>query len=86
MIVGSVMQISMFVTPVMWKPSQLSERAQLIVYLNPLAAYLELLRAPLMGRVPDVHHYLTVLIVIGVLLLGFFTIFLNSRRRLVYWL
>lgn len=86
MIVTSVMQISMFVTPVMWKPSQLSERAQLVVYLNPLAAYLELLRAPLVGRVPDFHHYLTVLVVMGVLLLGFFTIFLNSRRRLVYWL
>lgn len=86
LLIGSVMQISMFLTPVMWKPSQLSENAQIIAIVNPLAAYLELLRAPLMGTVPEIHHYLNASIVLGVLGMGFFTGFLRSRRRLLYWL
>ena len=53
MIVTSVMQISFFVTPVMWQAQQLTERAQLVVHWNPLAAFLELLRAPLLGHVPS---------------------------------
>ena len=31
MIIGSIMQISFFITPVMWKPDQVTERAQVLV-------------------------------------------------------
>lgn len=86
LLVTSVMQISMFLTPVMWKPEQLAPPAMVLVHYNPLAAFLDMLRAPLMGAVPGPHAYAMVLAVLGVLLLGFFTLFLYSRRRLVYWL
>ncbi|MFE8644861.1 ABC transporter permease [Sphingomonas sp. NCPPB 2930] len=86
MIVTSLMQIAMFLTPVMWQPSQLSERAQLIVHINPLAAFLDLVRAPVLGQPVDPYSYLMAGGTFVVLLIGFFTIFLKSRRRLVYWL
>lgn len=86
LLVASVMQISMFLTPVMWKPEQLSPAATVLVHSNPLAAFLEILRTPLMGGVPSPQAYTMVLTVLGVLLLGFFTLFLHSRRRLIYWL
>lgn len=86
MIVVSVMQVAMFLTPVMWQASQLSERAQLIVHANPLAAFLDLIRAPVLGEPVGVSSYVMAGASFVVLLLAFFTIFLKSRRRLVYWL
>ncbi len=86
MIVTSLMQIAMFLTPVMWQPSQLTERAQLIVHINPLAAFLDLIRAPVLGQAVDSYSYLVAGLTFLVLLAAFFTIFLKSRRRLVYWL
>lgn len=86
MIVTSLMQISMFLTPVMWQPSQLSERAQLIVHINPLAAFLDLIRAPVLGQSVSSYSYLMAGGTFLLLLFAFFTVFLKSRRRLVYWL
>lgn len=86
MIITSLMQIAMFLTPVMWQPSQLTERAQIIVHANPLAAFLDVIRAPVLGQAAEMYSYLMVIAVCLVLLVLFFTVFLKSRRRLVYWL
>ena len=86
MIVSSIMQISFFVTPVIWQSSQLTERAQILVNYNPLAAYLELLRAPLLGQAPSNSAYIMVAGVMVVLLVLFATVFMAARRRIVYWI
>jgi lipopolysaccharide transport system permease protein len=86
LLVASVMQISMFLTPVMWKPEQLAPQAMTLVHYNPLAAFLDLVRAPLMGNMPSPQSYTMAMTVLGVLLVGYFSLFLYSRRRLVYWL
>lgn len=86
MIVISLMQISFFVTPVMWKAEQLTERAQLVVHLNPLAAYLELLRAPLLGLAPSDHALGLAMATLGILALIFAMVYVRVRRRIVYWL
>lgn len=86
MIVASVMQISFFVTPVIWQASQLTERAQLVVRYNPLAAYLDLLRAPLLGQVAPASAYIMVAAVMAALLILFVTVFMAARRRIVYWI
>jgi lipopolysaccharide transport system permease protein len=86
MIISSLMQISFFVTPVMWRTSQLTERAQLVVFFNPLAAYLDILRAPLLGVDTAHSSWATVGIAMVVLLLLFGTVFQAARRRIVYWI
>lgn len=86
MIVNSLMQIALFLTPVMWQPSQLSPRGQLLVQINPLAAFLDIVRAPVLGQAVDSHSYLMAGLSFVLLLIGFFTVFLQSRRRLAYWL
>ena len=86
MIVTSLMQISFFVTPVMWQAQQLTERAQIVVHSNPLAAYLELLRAPLLGHPPSPHSIgmaAGMLVLLGLL---FLLTYVKVRRRIVYWL
>lgn len=86
MVVGSVMQISFFVTPVMWNPSQLTERAQWLVHLNPLASFLEVLRRPLLGQVVPGQTWAAVLSLMGALFVVFVVLYLQVRRRIVYWL
>ena len=86
MVVASVMQISFFVTPVMWRPDQLTERSRILVYLNPLAAFLEILRAPLLGTAAESHAW-THAVIATVLALAFFgVLYLRARRRIIYWL
>lgn len=83
---GSLMQVSFFVTPVLWMPEQLTERAQWVVRLNPLALFLDLLRSPLMGSVPGVQAWAAAVGVILVLAVVFFVQYVAVRRRIVYWL
>ena len=86
MIVTSVMQIAFFVTPVMWQPQQLTERAQLVVWMNPLAAFLDILRSPMLGQVPGASALWLATATLGVLALLYVALYLNARRRIVYWL
>ena len=83
---GSLMQVSFFVTPVLWVPDQLTERAQWVVRLNPLALFLDLLRDPLMGVRPGWTAWLAALAVVAVLAVVFFAQYVVIRRRIVYWL
>jgi lipopolysaccharide transport system permease protein len=86
MAVSSIMQISFFVTPVMWKTEQLTERAKIVVHFNPLASYLELLRAPLLGGVPDWSVWVSAMWSCLALVLIFVALYVAARRRIVYWL
>ena len=58
-IVGSMMQIAFFVTPVMWKPDVGTH--QWVLPLNPFNAMLEVVRGPLLGRSPTPHAWLSAL-------------------------
>lgn len=86
MAVASVMQISFFVTPVMWRPDQLTERAKILVLLNPLAAFLEILRQPLLGASASPHAWAHALLATAVSLALFGLLYLHARRRIIYWL
>ena len=52
-IIASVTQLAFFVTPVMYRPAQLQERLWAVTHLNPFASFMEIVRAPLLGIVPD---------------------------------
>ncbi|MBV7429209.1 ABC transporter permease [Acidovorax sp. sif1233] len=83
---GSLMQVSFFVTPVLWVPDQLTERAQWVVHLNPLALFLDLVRSPLMGTVPSMRTWGAAGGMVVLLALVFFWQYVVIRRRIVYWL
>ncbi len=86
MAVASVMQIGFFVTPVIWRPEQLTENAKVLVYLNPLAAFLEILRAPLLGVGAEPHAWVHAVIATALTLAIFSALYLRARRRIIYWL
>ena len=50
-IIGSILQIAFYVTPIVWKPSQLTKHYWWMDY-NPFDSLLEVVRSPLLGAVP----------------------------------
>ena len=86
LMVTTSLQVLYFLTPVMWRPEQLTERAQWLVVLNPLAVFLDLLRKPLLGQPTSEQTIFSAVIVILLLALVFFPLFAAVRRKVVYWL
>jgi lipopolysaccharide transport system permease protein len=68
-IVTSLMAVIFFVTPVLWRPNLLPPgTAHLLLGLNPLYHFLQLLRLPLSGELPTLENWLVsgVLAAVGI--------------------
>lgn len=55
--VSNLVQMAFFVTPVIWERKQVNSASQMYIDCNPFAIFLELLREPLLGRVPSAYHW-----------------------------
>jgi ABC-type polysaccharide/polyol phosphate export permease len=84
-VVISVMQFAMFVTPVFWPANRLGAH-HFVLDFNPFYHLLEAVRAPLMGGTVAPHTYLFLasMALVGWLLT--FSLFANTRRRIVHYL
>ena len=51
-LVGTLLQISLFLTPIFWSPDQLSGRTALLAALNPMYHLIAIIREPLLGQAP----------------------------------
>jgi lipopolysaccharide transport system permease protein len=83
-IVGSLMQLAFFMSPVIWKPELLGERAVWLP-LNPFYALMETVRGPLVeGGVPGIVWLAAVLytLLVGAMALIFF---IRFRNRIAFW-
>jgi ABC-type polysaccharide/polyol phosphate export permease len=86
-IVASVLQVVFYLTPVMWVPSLLPQRAgTYLLDLNPIYHLLEITRAPLLGHSPSAENWLVscVLAIVGWAVALW--VFGRYRRRIAYWL
>jgi ABC-type polysaccharide/polyol phosphate export permease len=84
-LVGNLLQVMMFVTPVFWFSSQLGNRSA-IVDFNLLYHIINVVRAPLLGEVPSAISYI---VDIGLAVFGWgvtFLVYARFRRRIAYWL
>jgi lipopolysaccharide transport system permease protein len=84
-IVGSVMQIAFFVTPIVWRPEQLGAKGWWLPY-NPFDALLEVVRAPLLGA--HASRLVWELALVDSFLFCAFTwfVFARVRTRIAYWM
>jgi ABC-2 type transport system permease protein/lipopolysaccharide transport system permease protein len=84
MIVGSIVQLAFFMTPVMWKPDMLPGRT-LLLDANPFYHFLEIVRAPLLGHLPLLENWVVALVITVVGWAVTFLFFSAFRWRLAYW-
>ncbi len=83
-IVGSLMQIAYYVTPVIWKPSQLGARGWWLP-LNPFDPLLDVVRTPLLGASPSLLIWGAALGYSALLWTVSWFVFVRARPRLAFW-
>ena len=83
--IASLVQLSFFVTPIIWSPSLLPDR-QFIMLYNPFYHFIESVRGPILGTSVGTDTWL---ILAGITLFGWglvIPVVGRMQRRLVYWL
>jgi homopolymeric O-antigen transport system permease protein len=85
-VVTNILQISMLITPIFWTPETLSGAHRIaFVELNPLYHLIDMVRAPLLAKVPSPTSYAVVLLITAAGWILTYRMFSNFRRRIVYW-
>ncbi len=87
-IIGSVMQIAFYLTPIMWNPVMLEHRglAKALIELNPFFSLLEIMRGPLMGQPLEPRTWFMALGYSAALILLAGLVFTRARPRIPYWI
>jgi lipopolysaccharide transport system permease protein len=84
-IVGSVMQMAFFVTPVIWKPELVGASRAWLLPFNPFFALLDVMRTPLLGRVPAAWVYGAAIGYSLLLCAMTWVLFARVRGRIAFW-
>lgn len=85
-LVASIMQISMLITPLFWPADTLVGTKRFVfVDLNPLYHVLDVVRAPLVGRVPDATSYGVMIVMTIAGWWVTYAMFKRFRKRIAYW-
>ena len=86
-IVLSLLQIAFYLTPIMWMPSSLPNRFSVVLLdMNPFYHILELIRAPLLGQIPELTSWTVVALITLLGWLFVILIFSRLHKRVAYWL
>ena len=83
--IASLVTLSFFLTPIIWNPSLIPDRAFILLY-NPFFHFVESIRAPLLGNPVAVETWL---ILLSITILGWALVIpavSKMGRKLVYWL
>jgi len=86
-IINSVTTIGFFVTPVMWSPDLIGNNAlaHLLLGLNPLYHWLQIVRLPILGEWPTLENWAISLLVSGVGWGVSFLVYRKFRTMIAYW-
>jgi ABC-type polysaccharide/polyol phosphate export permease len=84
-LVQALLNVLGFLTPIMWQPSMLDDKAY-IAYLNPFSHYVAILREPLLGQFPNTLSLTITILFTAVCMYIAAIIFNRLSKKLVYWL
>lgn len=84
-ILKSLIQVVFFLTPIMWRPDALPANKKFIVLLNPFNAFVNTVRAPLIGTAPTAQDLFIVTIVTFFGAILSYNMFVRYRSRIIYW-
>jgi lipopolysaccharide transport system permease protein len=86
-IINSVTTIGFFVTPVMWSPDLIgnNELAHLLLGLNPLYHWLQIVRLPVLGQWPTLENWGVAILVAGIGWGVALLVYRKFRTMIAYW-
>jgi ABC-type polysaccharide/polyol phosphate export permease len=85
--VSSILQVLFYLTPIIWMPSLLPDRAGMyLLDLNPLYHLLAIVRDPLLGNSPTFLNWQVSMILAAVGWTVVVLFYSKYRRRIAYWL
>lgn len=84
-LIQSLIRVFLFLTPIFWLPSQLPEAVRDILWWNPFAHYLAILRTPILDQTPAIESWIFVGTITVVGWIAALSVFLLFRRRIVFW-
>ncbi len=84
-IVGSVMQIAFFISPIIWKPELLTGSGAAWLPFNPFFTLLEIVRAPMLGAAAPAYVWASALGFSALLIGAAWMLFARVRGRLSFW-
>jgi ABC-type polysaccharide/polyol phosphate export permease len=85
-IVVNVLQILLFVSPILYEHGALPPAVRPIADLNPMTYLIDVIRAPMLGTLPSPHVYGVLVAITLAAWLGAFALFRVARPRIAYWL
>jgi len=85
MIVSALVGVLFLVTPIIWSPDILTERAYIATF-NPLRHVLDILRKPLLGEIPSTSNYAISLIIALAGVVAFYLAYRIGRKHYIHWL
>lgn len=86
MIIQNLLMIAFYFTPIMWKANQLESSIQWVATLNPITPFIEIVRLPLLGQVPQGQSYIDALLAVLILAIIAFVTLSRFRQKISYWL
>jgi ABC-type polysaccharide/polyol phosphate export permease len=85
LIVGNILMILYYVTPVLWQPQSLKKNQWVFDY-NPIYHLIEIVRAPLLNSLPTIENYTWATGSVAVCVVMYFYSISRFRDRIAYWL
>lgn len=83
-IIGSLVQVAFFATPVIWKP-ELIQEWQPYLPLNPFFAIMEVVRGPLLGDPVPIFVWVMALFYTAITCVAALAFFVRFRGRVAFW-
>ena len=84
LIMQSLVQIVFFMTPIIWDPILVPDRA-IFLQANPFFHFVEIVRDPLLGRATTLENWIVCLAITAVLGVVSLLFFSRYRPRIAYW-
>ena len=84
-IVGSLITVAFFISPITWQPEQLRQHF-LVFLLNPFYYFLDLVRSPLIGILPKIYSWIFGIIFLLIGSAITFLFFTKHRRKIAFWI
>ena len=85
-LVGSILQISFLLTPVIWHVDRISEPYIKYVYLNPFASAIEVIRNPILGNPISDWAVISLLSWIMIAFVLSYAFWKFKIRHIIYWI